>query len=125
MLVVASLVALFPVYVMVTAAFKTQGGFLNDPFSPLAHPTLNGFRTALNDQFPRWLLNSVIVTGAAVAATLALAALAAWGFSRWNFPGRDALLSLLVSLMVVPPVVLLVRSSCSARSSAGSPPSAS
>ena len=70
-LVVASLIALFPVYVMVTAAFKTQGGFLNDPFSPLAHPTLNGFRTALNDQFPRWLLNSVMVTGAAVAATLA------------------------------------------------------
>ncbi len=107
-LVLASLVALFPVYVMVTAAFKSQGGFLNDPFSPLAHPTLNGFRTALNDQFPRWLLNSAMVTGAAVAATLTLAALAAWGFSRWNFRGRDALLSLLVSLMVVPPVVLLV-----------------
>jgi len=76
-LVVASLVALFPVYVMVTAAFKTQGGFLNDPFAPLTHPTLNGFRTALNDQFPRWLLNSAMVTVAAVAATLLLAALAA------------------------------------------------
>jgi len=107
-LVLASLIALFPVYVMVTAAFKTQGGFLNHPFSLLAHPTLAGFRTALNDQFPRWLLNSAMVTGAAVAATLTLAAFAAWGFSRWSFPGRDALLSLLVSLMVVPPVVLLV-----------------
>jgi raffinose/stachyose/melibiose transport system permease protein len=107
-LVLASLVALFPVYVMVTAAFKTQGGFLNAPFSPLAHPTVAGFRTALNDQFPRWLLNSALVTGAAVAATLVLASVAAWGFSRWSFRGRDALLSLLVSLMVVPPVVLLV-----------------
>ena len=107
-LVLASLVALFPVYVMVTAAFKTQSGFLNDPFSPLSHPSLHGFRTALNDQFPRWLLNSAMVTGAAVAATLVLAAFAAWGFSRWSFRGRDALLSLFVSLMVVPPVVLLV-----------------
>src|SRR5438034_4602445 len=93
---------------MVTAAFKSQGGFLNHPFALLSHPTLAGFRTALNDQFPRWLLNSAMITGSAVAATLALAAFAAWGFSRWSLPGRDALLSLLVSLMVVPPVVLLV-----------------
>ena len=107
-LILASLVALFPVYVMVSASFKTQGGFLDDPFSPPIHPSLGGFRAALNDQFPRWLLNSTIVTSAAVAATLTIAALAAWGFSRWSFRGREALLSLLVSLMVVPPVVLLV-----------------
>ena len=107
-LVLASLIALFPVYVMVTASFKSQGGFLNDPFLPTLHPSLGGFRAALNDQFPRWLLNSTIVTSASVAATLTVAALAAWGFSRWSFRGREALLSVLVSLMVVPPVVLLV-----------------
>jgi ABC-type glycerol-3-phosphate transport system permease component len=107
-LVLASLVALFPVYVMVTAAFKTQGDFLNDPFSLPFHPSLGGFDAALNDQFPRWFANSVVLTSASVAATLAVASLAAWGFAHWRFPGRDALLSVLVSLMVVPPVVLLV-----------------
>lgn len=107
-LVLASFIALFPVYVMVTASFKTQGGFLNDPFLPTLHPSLGGFRAALSDQFPRWLLNSTLVTSASVAATLTIAALAAWGFSRWSFRGREALLSVLVSLMVVPPVVLLV-----------------
>jgi len=107
-LFVASAVALFPIYVMVTAAFKTQSDFLDSPFSPPFHPSLHGFDTALNDQFPRWFANSAIVTCGAVAATVAIAALAAWGFARWSFPGRDALLALLVSLMVVPPVVLLV-----------------
>ena len=107
-LVFASLVALFPVYVMITAAFKTQSGFLDHPFTPTLHPTLGGFDAALNNQFPRWFANSVMLTGASVAATLAIASFAAWGFSRWSFRGRDALLSLLVSLMVVPPVVLLV-----------------
>jgi ABC-type glycerol-3-phosphate transport system permease component len=107
-LVLASFVALFPVYVMVTAAFKSQGAFLDDPFSPPFHASLDGFDAALNDQFPRWFANSVILTSASVAATLAVAAFAAWGFARWSFRGRDALLSLLVSLMVVPPVVLLV-----------------
>jgi ABC-type glycerol-3-phosphate transport system permease component len=108
LLVLASLIALFPVYVMLTAAFKTQRGFLDDPFSPPWHPSLSGFRAALSDQFPRWFANSVILTGASVAATVALASLAAWGFSRWRFPGREAILAGLVSLMVVPPVVLLV-----------------
>jgi raffinose/stachyose/melibiose transport system permease protein len=107
-LVLASVVALFPVYVMLTAAFKTQSGFLNSPFSLPLHPSLHGFDTALNDQFPRWLANSVIVSGSAVIATVAIAALAAWGFAHWNFRGRDALLGVIVSLMVVPPVVLLV-----------------
>src|SRR4029079_4105552 len=101
-------VALFPVYVMVSAAFKTQHDFLGDPFSPPFHPTLDGFDAAVGDQFPRWFANSVVLTAASVAATLAIASLAAWGFARWSFRGRDALLSLLVSLMVVPPVVLLV-----------------
>ncbi len=108
LLVCASFVALFPIYVMLTAAFKTQRGFLDSPFSPPWHPSLAGFRSALSDQFPRWLANSVILTGASVAATLVLASLAAWGFSRWRFRGREALLAGLVSLMVVPPVVLLV-----------------
>jgi ABC-type glycerol-3-phosphate transport system permease component len=107
-LIVASFVAVFPVYVMISAAFKTQNGFLTDPFSPPFHPSLGGFHAALNDQFPRWLANSAFVTSASVAATLVVAALAAWGLSRWRFRGREALLSLLVSLMVVPPVVLLV-----------------
>jgi ABC-type glycerol-3-phosphate transport system permease component len=107
-LLVASAVALFPIYVMLAAAFKTQAAFLDQPFTPPFHASLHGFRTALNDQFPRWFANSVILTSASVAATLAIASLAAWGFSRWSFRGRDALLSLLVSLMVVPPVVLLV-----------------
>jgi ABC-type glycerol-3-phosphate transport system permease component len=107
-LLLASLVALFPVYVMITAAFKTQSDFLNDPFSLPFHPSLGGFHTALNDQFPRWFANSAILTSSSVAATLTIASLAAWGFARWSFRGRDAVLSLLVSLMVVPPVVLLV-----------------
>src|SRR5205823_1807433 len=93
---------------MLHAAFKTQPAFLDQPFSPPFHPSLHGFDAALNDQFPRWFANSALLTAASVAATLAIASLAAWGFSRWSFRGRDALLSLLVSLMVVPPVVLLV-----------------
>jgi len=108
LLIGVSVLALFPVYVMVTAAFKTQKDFLEHPWSPFFRPTLGGFDTALNDQFPRWFANSAVLSAGAVAFTLALAALAGWGFARWSFRGRDTLLGVLVSLMVVPPVVLLV-----------------
>ncbi len=107
-LTVATLVALFPVYVMITAAFKTQSSFLAHPWAPFADPSLSGFRTALGDQFPRWLGNTVFLSFASVALTLLVAALAAWGFAHWSFRGRDLVLGVLVALMVVPPVVLLV-----------------
>jgi ABC-type glycerol-3-phosphate transport system permease component len=100
--------ALFPLYVMLTAAFKSQDEFLAHPFRPPLEPTLRGFREAVNDEFVRWFANSLILTVGAVTVTLVLASLAAWGFARWEFRGRDTLLGALVSLMVVPPVVLLV-----------------
>ena len=108
LLIVASAIALFPVYVMVTAAFKTQDGFLAHPWAPVSHPTLEGFRAALNDQFPRWFGNTVFLSFSSVLITLLVAALAAWGFSHWDFWARDIVLGVLVALMVVPPVVLLV-----------------
>lgn len=108
LLLIVTVLALFPVYVMLTAAFKTQHDFLAHPWSPFFRPTLNGFHTALSDQFPTWFANSALLSASAVVLTLLLAALAGWGFARWSFRGRDTLLGLLVSLMVVPPVVLLV-----------------
>ena len=108
LLVLATLMALFPVYVMISAAFKTQSSFLAHPWAPVSDPTLAGFRTALGDQFPRWLGNTVLLSVSSVALTLLVAALAGWGFARWSFRGRDTVLGVLVALMVVPPVVLLV-----------------
>jgi raffinose/stachyose/melibiose transport system permease protein len=108
LLLMATALSLAPVYVMVAASLKTQTGFLDHPWALPLHPTLHSFRTALSDQFPTWFANSAILTSGSVAATLAIASLAGWGFARWEFPGRDTLLGVLVSLMVVPPVVLLV-----------------
>jgi ABC-type glycerol-3-phosphate transport system permease component len=43
-----------------------------------------------------------------VGISLLIACLAAYAFARMEFPGRRALFNLLISLMVVPPVVLIV-----------------
>lgn len=100
--------AIVPGYLMITASLKTQEDFLSQPWSLPLHPSFTGYKTAWNDQFPRWFANSLIVTTASVALTVAIAAMAAWGFAHWVWRGRESVLGILVSLMVVPPVVLLI-----------------
>jgi ABC-type glycerol-3-phosphate transport system permease component len=107
-LLLATAIALVPVYVMITGAFKTQSEFLASPWSLPSRWSFGNFGVAVRGGFGRWMLNSVIVTSIAVAITTTLAALAAWGYNRWRFSGKHAVLSLCIALMVIPPVVLLV-----------------
>lgn len=100
--------AILPGYLMITASLKTQEEFLSHPWSLPLHPSFAGYKTAWNDQFPRWFTNSLIVTISSVVFTVAIAAIAAWGFAHWVWRGRETVLGILVSLMVVPPVVLLI-----------------
>lgn len=105
---VVAFVALLPTYVMFTGAFKTQKEFLNNPFGLPSSLNLDGFGRVWSDQFPTWFSNSLIVTGISVVLTVAFAALAAWGFANWDFPAKGMILGIVISLMVIPPVVLLI-----------------
>lgn len=107
-LTLGAAVALAPGYLMLTGSVKTQADFLAHPWSLPTSLSFTGYRSALSDQFPRWFMNTVIVAGGSVAITGFLAAAAAWGFVNWSWRGRETVLGLLVSLMVVPPVVLLI-----------------
>jgi ABC-type glycerol-3-phosphate transport system permease component len=107
-LVVLSVLAIGPGYLMVTGSLKSQAEFLDHPWSLPTSPGLGAYRTTFSDQFTQWLFNSVVVTGFSVVITMVIAALAAWGLVNWPFRGRDTVLGIVVSLMVVPPVVLLI-----------------
>ena len=107
-LAIVTLSALLPVYVMISSAFRTQAAVIDQPLGFPTSPTLHGFRTALNDQFPRWLLNSFIVTGGSVAICMLFASMAAFGLVRFDFWGRDVVLGSMIALMVIPPVVLVI-----------------
>jgi ABC-type glycerol-3-phosphate transport system permease component len=107
-LTIVTLSALLPVYVMISSAFRTQAAVLDQPLGFPTSPTLHGFRTALNDQFPRWLLNSFIVTGGSVVLCMLFASMAAFGLVRFDFWGRDLVLGSMIALMVIPPVVLVI-----------------
>jgi raffinose/stachyose/melibiose transport system permease protein len=108
-LIAMSIVALYPIYYVVVTAFKNRKEYLSSQFLPPLHPTLQNVREALaKGELLQWMINSAIVTTVSVIVATAAAVLAAYALARMEFAGRDTILSGLVSLMVVPPVVLVV-----------------
>ena len=59
-------------------------------------------------RFLLWFLNSIILTSGSVAASLVIALFAAFAFAKMRFRGRDAILSVILTLMIVPPVVMVI-----------------
>jgi ABC-type glycerol-3-phosphate transport system permease component len=107
-LIAVAVAALAPGYVMMTGSLKTQQEFLTSPWSLPPSPSLAAYQKAWGGGLPQWFVNTIIVTLGSVAVVVVFAALAAWGFAHWKFRGRETILGLVVSLMVVPPVVLLI-----------------
>jgi ABC-type glycerol-3-phosphate transport system permease component len=55
--------------------------------------------------FLRWLLNSVIVTGATILAVLFIDSLAGYTFAKKNFPGKNVIFYVLLATLMVPLIV--------------------
>jgi ABC-type glycerol-3-phosphate transport system permease component len=109
LLVAMSVIALYPLYYMVITAFKSRKEYLNSQFLPPLRPTLaNALEALSRGDLITWTFNSVVVTVSSVLIATAVSVLAAYALARMNFYGRDAFLNGTVSLMVVPPVVLVV-----------------
>lgn len=108
-LLLAAFTILFPAYFMVITPLKTQEAY---SLSKLGFPTqiyLGNFETALRGgRFFLWFGNSIILSVGAVALSTFVAAMGAFATSRMSFRGRNLLLSVISSLMVIPPVVMLI-----------------
>ena len=61
-----------------------------------------------NFPFLTYLKNSVIVTVAATLITLLINSMAAYGLSKYEFRGRDAILLIIISTLMVPVSVIMI-----------------
>lgn len=108
-LAVAAILALYPVWFMVSTAFKGNEQYLDDTYGFPWPLDIGNFSDALRGgEFFTWLKNSAILSVGAVILATAFAALAAFAIARMRFRGRNTLLSINVALMIVPPVVMLI-----------------
>jgi ABC-type glycerol-3-phosphate transport system permease component len=108
-LLLFSLVAIYPIYYMIVTAFKTRPDWIHDQFG-LPHPfTLQNITDALNKgNIPLWFGNSLVVTIASLIVSTIVSALAAYAIARFRFTGRAFYFNSMIALMVIPPAVLIL-----------------
>ena len=108
-MIALALVVLMPLYFMVITPFKTQDAYSLNKLSIPTHIFFGNFDAALRGgRFFLWFKNSVLLTAGSVVISTIVSVLGAFAFSRMEFRGRHPLLSIISSLMVVPPVVMIV-----------------
>jgi N,N'-diacetylchitobiose transport system permease protein len=103
-------VMVFPVFWMISTAFKPDDEINSStPTWFSLSPTLQHFRDAMNRPF-FWdaVQNSLIVVVATVAASIALAFLAAVALAKYRFTGRRVFVVLMVGILMLPPVGLVI-----------------
>ena len=106
-LAIYALVAIGPILLIVVNSLKTQRAIFDDPLSlPSADTfTLDGYRTVLEGNFLRTLVNSLLVTSGSVVAVLAVGSMAAFALARYTFIGRG-LITLFLAIGIFLPTTL-------------------
>ena len=103
------LIAGGPLVFLILTAFKGQFELLTEALWALpAEPSLDNFRTVLENDFFVFLKNSMIVVSISVALILIVASMASFVFSRFQFRLRTPLFSLVVAGLIVPIHVTLI-----------------
>ncbi len=109
LVILATVLSLFPVYFMTVSAFKTKSEYLANKWGLPPSLDLTNFNVAVaGEKFFMRFANSAILTVGSVALSLVIACLAAYAFARAEFRGKRILFNLILTLMVVPPVVMVV-----------------
>jgi N,N'-diacetylchitobiose transport system permease protein len=103
-------VMVFPVFWMVTTAFKTNDEITS--FNPTwipSKPTLSHFSDAINRQhFWSSVVNSIIIVVATVLIALVLSFFAAVALAKYRFSGRKLFIVLVIGIQMLPQAGLII-----------------
>lgn len=103
-----SIVALFPIVMIVINSFKARKAIFGAPFEFPTSETFSliGYETVSERAaFHLYFLNSAVVTFVALALTLFIGAMAAFALAEYDFPG-NALAALYLSIGIMIPIRL-------------------
>ncbi|SDM21683.1 carbohydrate ABC transporter permease [Nonomuraea jiangxiensis] len=108
-LAIGAFVSVFPYLLVVLTAFKTQAQLSSThPWLPGTPPTADNLAEVFAGDFPRFLLNTAVMTAVLTAGQLVFTTFAAYAFARLRFRGRDVLFWLFVATMMVPSAVTMI-----------------
>jgi multiple sugar transport system permease protein len=111
-LIVGAIVMVMPFFWMASTACKPPGELTRVPVRWLPeNPVCGDNLSMLYDTSPRfndYLFNSALVTVGRTLGQLITCSLAAYGFARFRFPGRNLIFALCLGLLMVPFQAILI-----------------
>lgn len=110
LIALALIVVLLPLYWTFSTSFKPSKAILHIPpeFLPRRIILSNYVEIFRIIPFGKLLLNSLIVTGTTSGISLLLGSLAAYGISRYKFPGSSNIFGLIVGTRMIPPIAYVL-----------------
>jgi multiple sugar transport system permease protein len=108
-LAVFAVLYIYPFLLDIGTAFKTETDAAAHPLSPVPqHWVLTAFSELGQQDFARWLGNSVVVTVFVTLGRVLFDSMAGYALARLRFRGRSGLFAAIIAVMAVPGVVLLI-----------------
>lgn len=108
--ILVTLIMVFPIYWMLVTSFRTGDVLLSKELNLLPNSlSLDNYIEACN-RVPlfRYMWNTILVTAIIMVCKIVTGVLAAYGFARGKFFGRDALFCVILGAMMVPHQVIFV-----------------
>jgi raffinose/stachyose/melibiose transport system permease protein len=111
-------IVMVPIYWIIITSFKTQENyFITNTFAPPSHPTLDNYKTVIDNDVVRYFLNSVIVTVGAVVPAVTISFMAAYAIvrgvrNRWlRWMNSMFLMGLAIPLqaVIIPIYLIIIR----------------
>ena len=109
-LIIAALFSGLPILWLLSSSFKSNANIFAVPPKLIDESfSFEAYIEVLTDpEKVKFFLNSYAVAAIVVGLTLVIALLASYGFSRYNFPGKKVLNTIIISVQAVPPITLLI-----------------
>jgi multiple sugar transport system permease protein len=108
LLVGISILFIIPLLWMISTSLKEPSDLVGFHWIPTRLAWEN-YRDAFSfGMWPRWTMNTVIITVASVIGQVLSSSLVAYAFSRLRWRGRDTLFSLVLATMMLPSVVTMI-----------------
>ncbi|MCD6102430.1 MAG: carbohydrate ABC transporter permease [Thermotogaceae bacterium] len=109
-LIAGAVVMCFPFYYMVVTSLKESAYIFTVPPQIIPKPaTLKNYKTVWEEaDFKLYFLNSLKITVPAVLLNVFLSSLTAYGFARFDFPGKELWFSVLIATLAVPGLLLII-----------------
>lgn len=108
LLILGALLSLVPFVWMISTSLKTIGEALGSSFFPSELHFENYTEAWDRANFSQYFLNSIKITAISLVGSVSISVLAAYGFARIKFPGRDLVFGILLSTMMIPAMVTII-----------------